>query len=38
MAMDQIEYCGNCAMYEKCKACIESGKPCSCKIPDKEAH
>ena len=32
MASDQIEYCGNCPFYEKCKKLAEEGRLEKCKI------
>lgn len=32
MASDQVEYCGNCKFYKKCKKLAEDGRLERCKL------
>ena len=36
MACDQIEYCGNCKHYAKCRALAAEGRLCKCYMHDKD--
>ena len=35
MASDQVEYCGECKHYEKCKRLAEEGRLYKCKMNEK---
>lgn len=37
MASDQIEYCGDCKFYKKCKKLAEEGRLERCKLHSKTA-
>ena len=38
MASDQVEYCGECQHYAKCKKLAEEGRLERCKIQESEVH